>query len=198
MADSSDNPMDLLNEAVTAKAAIAVVNTDGSGRSISGQFVVQSGVPGRAPALGGEVRFEQELRKDRWFLAGAIACTDQFLGVDHIDLLRSRVSAGGGLVLLKLGDQVRVAARLAVALELIQATGRDPLGGASDMGTRWAGGLEEGADVRWIWSRALGATMGVEAREAAGVTEILAHGTQVASVPALEWVGAAGLRLAFP
>jgi hypothetical protein len=166
--------------------------------SASGQFVVQSGVPGRAPALGGGIRFEQDLRKDRWFLAGAIACTDQFLGVDHIDLLRTRVSAGGGLVLLRLGHQVRVDARLAVALELIQATGRDPFGGASDTGTRWAGGLEQGADVRWMWSRALGAAMGVEVREAAGGTEILAHGTEVASVPAFEWVGSAGLRLAFP
>lgn len=39
MAESSDNPMDLLNAAVTAKAAISVVNTDRSGEPISAQFV---------------------------------------------------------------------------------------------------------------------------------------------------------------
>ncbi len=36
MSESSDNPLDLLNAAVTAKAAIAVVATDGSGKSIKG------------------------------------------------------------------------------------------------------------------------------------------------------------------
>jgi len=42
MAESSDNPMELLNAAVTAKAAITVVNTDGSGQSISAQFVAHA------------------------------------------------------------------------------------------------------------------------------------------------------------
>jgi hypothetical protein len=42
MADQSDNPMDLLNEAVTGRAAISVVNTDGSGQSISAQFIAQA------------------------------------------------------------------------------------------------------------------------------------------------------------
>ncbi len=42
MSDQSDNPMDLLNAAVTAKAAISVVKTDGSGQSISAQFVAHA------------------------------------------------------------------------------------------------------------------------------------------------------------
>jgi hypothetical protein len=48
MADWSDNPMELLNAAVTAKAAVSVVNADGSGQSISAQFVAHAkpGDPG--------------------------------------------------------------------------------------------------------------------------------------------------------
>jgi hypothetical protein len=42
MAESSDNAMELLNAAVTAKAAISVVNTDGSGQAISAQFVAHA------------------------------------------------------------------------------------------------------------------------------------------------------------
>jgi hypothetical protein len=198
-APASGAPAAVIPEpALSASEATGAPRSSSTGFSANGQFIVESGVPWRAPALGAEIRFEQEIRKDQLFLTGAIACTDQFLGVDHIDLLRARASAGGGLVLLRLGDHVRVVARLAVAIELIQATGRDPLGGASDSGSRWAGGLEQGADVRWMWSRALGAAMGIEVREATGGTEILAHDTEVASVPALEWVGTAGLRLAFP
>jgi hypothetical protein len=42
MADQSDNPMDLLNEAVIARAPISVVNTDGSGQCISAQFIAHA------------------------------------------------------------------------------------------------------------------------------------------------------------
>jgi len=42
MADQSDNPMDLLNAAVTARAPISVVNTDGSGKCIQSQFVAHA------------------------------------------------------------------------------------------------------------------------------------------------------------
>jgi hypothetical protein len=42
MAESFDDPMDMLNAAVNAKAAVSVLNTDGSGQSISGQFVAHA------------------------------------------------------------------------------------------------------------------------------------------------------------
>jgi hypothetical protein len=48
MPESSDNPMDLLNAAVTSKAAITVVNCDRADKSITGQFVASAkpGEPG--------------------------------------------------------------------------------------------------------------------------------------------------------
>jgi len=168
-----------------------------TGFSASGKLVVETGVPGHLPALGGAIVLEQGLG-DRWFFAGEVGLTRQSLDVDHIDLLRPRASAGGGVILVKLGDRARLAVRLAVALELIQAAGRDPIGGASDQGTRWIGGIEQGVDGVWMWSNALGMVLGAAVRESAGSTQILAHGTEVALVPAVDWAGSAGVRLAFP
>jgi hypothetical protein len=42
MAESSGNPMDLLNAAVTARAPISVVNTDRTGPSITAQFIAHA------------------------------------------------------------------------------------------------------------------------------------------------------------
>jgi hypothetical protein len=169
-----------------------------TGASATAQFVVESGAPGHLPAVGGELRLEYAFQGERWLFEGGVGCTTQSLDVDRISVLRPWGSMGGGVVLLKLGDRVRVTARLAVALELVRASGQEPVSGLSASGARWIGGLEEGADLRWMWSQSMGATVGGGVREAAGATEILAHGAQVARVPALEWAGSVGVRVAFP
>jgi hypothetical protein len=169
-----------------------------TGVSATAQFVVESGVPGHVPALGGELRIEHAFQGERWLFGGGVGCTTQSLDADRISVLRARGSVGGGVVLLKLGDRVRVTARLAVALELVRASGQEPVSGVSDSGARWVWGLEQGADLRWMWSPSIGAVVGGGVRESAGSTEILAHEAQVSRVPALEWAGSVGVRVAFP
>ncbi len=169
-----------------------------TGPSVTAQVVVESGVPRHVPALGGEIRVEYAFEGERWLLEGGLGCTTQALDVDRISILRPWASVGGGVVLLKLGDRVRVTARLAVAVELVRASGQEPVSGVSDSGGRWVGGLEQGADLRWMWSTSTGAVIGGGVREAAGATDILAHGVEVARLPALEWAGSVGVRVAFP
>jgi hypothetical protein len=168
--------------------------------SVDGQFVLQSGASGAGPAPGGEIRLQRNLDADagRWFIGGGLRCAVQWLDVDQIRLLMPSVSAGGGIVLLRLGEHVRVEARFAALVELIDVSGQDPRTGAGDHGSRWVGGLEQGAYVAWMWSRAVGAVLGGEVREVTGDTRIRAHGTEVANVPALQWVGGAGVRIGFP
>jgi hypothetical protein len=169
-----------------------------TGASVMAQLVIQSGAPGHLQALGGELRFEHAFQGERWLFEGAIGCTTQSLEVDHISILRPRISMGGGVVLLKLGDRLRATGRLAVALELVRASGEEPVSGSSDSGSRWVGGLEQGADLRWMWSKSVGAVVGAGAHEATGPTEVLAHGSEVARVPALEWSGSVGIRVTVP
>jgi len=169
-----------------------------TGASVTAQFVVESGAPDHVLAIGGEIRLEYAFQGERWLFEGVVGCTTQSLDVDHISVLRPSGSVGGGVVLLKLGDRVRVTARLAVALELVQVSGQEPVSGVSDSAGRWVGGLEQGADLRWMWSQNIGAVVGAGVREAAGPTAILAHGAEVARVPALEWAGSVGVRVAFP
>jgi hypothetical protein len=168
------------------------------GTWVTAQLVLQSGAPRRAPALGGEIHLEHAFRGERWLLEGGIGCTTQSLEVDHISILRPRVSLGGGVIVLKLGDRARVGAHLAVALEVVRASGQDPVSGRSDSGAHWVGGLEQGADLTWMGSRTIGAVVAAGVREATGTTEILAHSVEVARVPALEWAGSVGFRVAFP
>jgi hypothetical protein len=192
-------PVDSIRQAPSADGA-EVVNPSPpawSRYSVDGQFVLQSGAAGANPATGGEIRFRRDIDPGAWFVGGGLRCTVQWLDVDQIRLLRPSVSAGAGIVLLRLGARIRVEARLAVALELIDASGQDPITGASGHGTRWLGGFEQGAEVVWMWSRGVGAVLGGELREAIGDTEIRAQGTPVARLPVLQWVGGAGVRVGF-
>jgi hypothetical protein len=165
---------------------------------LDGQFVVAGGAPGFSPARGGEVRFSRILDGDRWFVTGAVQCTVQWTGLDSISVLRPSASAGGGVVALRLGNRLHLALHVDVALELIEVSGTDPVTGASGSGGHGTVGLGQGVDISWLWSHAVGVTAGAEVNEAAGPTEIRAHGQMVARIPAVDVTARAGLRFTIP
>ncbi|MGA7124229.1 MAG: hypothetical protein WBY94_29275 [Polyangiaceae bacterium] len=165
---------------------------------VDAEFTTNRGAQGFWPAEGGVLRFTRTLGADagRWFADGAIACSVQWLNVDGISLVRPSVSAGGGAVLLRLGD-FAVGFRADATVELVSVAGRDPATGSADHGERWWVGFRERIDASWMWSSHVGLVAGVAAVEMTSPALVQAHGSSVARISQLDFAADVGLRLAF-
>jgi hypothetical protein len=151
-----------------------------------------------APAFGAEIRLAHMLDRERWFVAGAVQCGAQWLQEDRLSIVRPAASAGVGVVALQLGQRLRFTLRVEAMMQLVRVAGTDPESGASAQGGRWLPGLEQGLDGAWMASRRVGLVAGARVAEAAGAVDIMAHGQLVARIPAVDWVGEGGMRIAFP
>jgi hypothetical protein len=153
---------------------------------------------GALPAFGAELRFSHMLDPERLFVTAAARCTLQQRDEDRLSILRPAVSAALGAIALRLGERLRFAVHAGVMLQLVRVTGTDAGTGAAGEGGRWTPGLEEGFDGAWMASRSVGFVLGGDATEATGAVDIRAHGQPVARLPAVDWIGQAGLRIVFP
>jgi hypothetical protein len=151
-----------------------------------------------SPAFGAEVRLAHMLDRDRWFVTGAVQCGAQWLREDRLSILRPAASLGAGVVALQLGQRVRFTLRVEAVMQLVRVAGTDPETGASAQAVRWLPGLDQGLDATWMASRNIGLVVGARAAEATGAVDVMAHGQLVARIPAVDWVGEGGMRIAFP
>jgi hypothetical protein len=164
-----------------------------------GQFLMQA-VGEKAPAYGGQVRVSRMLGDGPWFVAGSAHLSLQSIAATsaQLSLERPGISAGGGLIALRLGASVAFALRVEPMLELLEVTARDAASGASDRGSHVTFGLKEGADASWSWSRNIGLALGAELNETTGVTYVRVRGEVVARIPAVYVVLEGGIRFALP
>jgi hypothetical protein len=169
----------------------------GLGAWIDAVFSVGTGAAS-APAFGGELRFSRMLDSERWSLTGAAQCAVQWLDEDRISIVRPAGSLGIGVTPLRLARRINFALRMEAMLQLVQVTGTDALSGASGEGARWLPGLKQGVDGAWMGSSMLGLVASVQATEVLGATDIRAHDRLVAHLPAVDFMGQGGVRLAFP
>jgi hypothetical protein len=146
---------------------------------------------GSAAALGGEVRAARRVDVERWFVAGAARCSIQIVSGIHV--VRPGASAGMGVVAFQRG-RLRLSFRLEPRLDLIAATGKDTATGQSGAVTRWIFGVRQAAEASWMWSDRFGFVAGAEVSEWSGPTDIQAHGSTVALIPAVDAGAQAGIR----
>ena len=188
--------------AVPEPTPVAPPRADDTQRSaarswLDASFSADTGA-GALPAFGAELRFARMLDPERLFVTAAARCTLQLRDADRLSILRPAVSAGLGAVALRLGERVRFTAHAGVLLQLVRVTGTDAGTGAAGEGGRWTPGLEEGFDGAWMASPSFGFVLGADATEVTGAVDIRAHGQPLARLPAVDWIGQAGLRIVFP
>jgi hypothetical protein len=168
---------------------------------LDGQFVLITALESGFPALGGQLDVSRTLGSaSPWFVAGSARVAFQSLqaGSVQLSVLRPCVSAGVGIVALRLGDRVRLALRLEPIVELVEVTARDSATERSERGAHLVAGLKQAVDASWMWSQAIGFAVGAELNEVAGSTDILVHNELVTRVSGVNLALGAGIRLALP
>jgi hypothetical protein len=166
---------------------------------LDGQFVVLTGFERGSSAPGGQLRVSRALGS-LWFIASSARVAFQSLtaGGVQLSMLLPGVSAGVGIVPLRLGEHVHFALRLEPIVELVEVTASDSASTRSDRGSHVMVGLEQAVDASWMWSRTVGLVVGAEINEATGPTDITAHHELVARVPAVNLAFEGGIRLTLP
>jgi hypothetical protein len=147
---------------------------------------------------GGAIRLSRRIDAERVFVAAGATCTVQRVDGDRLTIVRPGLSAELGVVALRLGDGWRVAVRVGANLELVQLGGTDPQSGISAHAARWRVGAAEGVEVSWMAFPSVGLVVSGHAAEASGAVDVRAHGGLLARLPAVDWTGQGGIRVAFP
>jgi hypothetical protein len=162
---------------------------------LDGRFAIARGVPDAPAALGGEFRVSRQVDSQPLFLSGSLGCTEQ--EAHGVEILRPAVALGLGLSAPPVADSILFSLRIQPRLEAIDATARDS-SGATGHAARAVLAVGQALDVAWLASDRLGLSAGAELHEAAGSTDIRAHGQLLAVVPVVDFVAEAGLRFGFP
>jgi hypothetical protein len=171
---------------------------------LDGQFLMLTGLTGAQtaafPPAGGQLSVSRTFGQGSFFVDSSARVTFQSLGAGslRLSLVRPGVSAGAGIVALRLGDRVHFAVRLEPLVELVEVNAKDSASGESDRGAHLLLGLRQAVDASWMWSRSLGLAVGAELDEATGATDIRVRSELVARIPAVNFAFEGGIRLALP
>jgi hypothetical protein len=162
---------------------------------LDGRFAIARGVADASPALGGEASVSRQVDAQPLFLSGSLGCTEQ--QAHGVDILRPAVALGLGLSATPVGNAIQFSLRIQPRLEAVDATARDSTG-ATGHAARAVFGVGEALDAAWLASERFGLSASAELHEAAGSTDVRAHGRLLVVVPVIDFVAEAGFRFGFP